>query len=282
MFNTTISTSNLAQQYKSQSWVILDCRSDLLKPEWGYQNYLEGHIPGSFFADLNRDLSASITPQTGRHPLPRPEEFIEKLAHWGVQPGVQVVAVDTANGTFAARIWWMLRALGHPQVAVLEGGYNLWLKEGRPIKQGTEQPEAVDIKYSPAYSNQPFNTSTELLNLLHNPDYKIIDARAPERFRGEVEPIDAVAGRIPGAVNRPTVANLQPDGSLKPAHVLRQEFLDLLQSTPSDHAICYCGSGVTSCHLVLAMEVAGLPGAHLYPGSWSEWIRDPERPIQQG
>ena len=282
IFTMAISTQDLATQYQPTTWVLIDCRFDLVNPNWGYQNYLKNHIPGSIFADLNHDLSAPISIQTGRHPLPQPRNFIEKLASWGIKPGIQVVAIDTSNGTFAARVWWMLRAVGHTQVAVLDGGYNKWLRENRPTKYGSEVSEPTPFRYPTEFLHQPYKTTNDIINLLTESTYLLLDARSAERYRGEIEPIDLIAGRIPGALNRPTSENLLPDGTLKPAVVLREEILGLLHGTPPDHVVAYCGSGVTSCHLILAMEVAGLQGAFLYPGSWSEWIRDPDRLIERG
>lgn len=281
MYSTVISTTNLNSNLTNPDFILLDCRSDLKDAQWGYQDYCQRHIPGSIFIDLNTQLSAPITPSSGRHPLPDPAVFIEFIASFGIQPGKQVVAIDTANGTFAARIWWMLRALGHNSVAVLDGGFNKWLSEGKEVDRVIPTPIMTTYRYQPSFSAKPSFSSADIEMQFRNHAYLLIDARAPERFRGEVEPIDAVAGRIPGAVNRPTAENLQPDGSLKPADVLRVELHQVLGQHSINKVISYCGSGVTSCFNLLVLEYAGLGEAALYPGSWSEWIRNPTHPIEK-
>lgn len=278
-FDRIISTQELSENYAPMGWVLLDCRTDLLNPEWGFTSFTESHIPGSIYADLVKDLSGPITLQSGRHPLPNPEDFARKISKWGIQPGTQVVGIDTANGTYAARIWWMLRAIGHSQVAVLDGGFLKWLSESRPFETGNHSSIPANHIFPPRFAAAPFKTTAEVRNNLTDRKVLLMDARAPERFRGEIEPIDTIAGHIPGSVNRPTADNLTPDGTLKPPEVLRTEYLLLLEGVPPELVTMYCGSGVTSCHNLLAMEVAGLPGASLYPGSWSEWIRDPLNPV---
>lgn len=281
MYSSIISASDLLLNLFNEDFILLDCRSDLKDANWGYQDYRRRHIPGSFFIDLNSQLAAPINPRSGRHPLPDPTVFIETVASFGIQPGKQVVAIDTASGTFAARIWWMLRALGHQAVAVLDGGLNQWIKEGNAVNQLIPTVHPTTYRYPPAFFAKPFFSTDEIEERINDRAVLLIDARSPERFRGEVEPIDAVAGHIPGAVNRPTAENLQPDGSLKPAEVLRGELLQLMRHNQINQVVSYCGSGVTSCFNLLVLEYAGLGEAALYPGSWSEWIRDPAHPIEK-
>lgn len=279
-FQQLISTQELADQLSPRSWIILDCRFDLLNPTWGQLNYQQAHIPGSVFADLNLECSAPVTPLSGRHPLPDPESFVDQVSRWGIQPQTQVVVVDSTNGTYAARIWWMLRAIGHLNVAVLDGGFLKWQRENRPVESGIVNPTPVEYRYPATYSHMRVKSTIEILENIQTSRLLLLDARAPERYRGEIEPIDSVAGHIPGALNRPTAANLNPDGTFKAVDVLRKEYDHLLQGTPANQVVVYCGSGVTSCHNLLAMDVASFKGAALYPGSWSEWIRDPSRPIE--
>jgi len=281
MTSTIISTSDLQSNLDNPSFILLDCRTDLKDPAWGYLDFKKRHIRGSHYIDLNTELSSPISPTSGRHPLPDPQRFIETVAKYGIEPNKQVVAVDTAFGTFAARIWWLLRALGHRSVAVLDGGFNKWLNEQREVVDTIPITYTTDYRYSPAFTSKPFVTTEEMEKIFLDPEVVLFDARAPERFRGEVEPIDTVAGHIPGAVNRWTSDNLNPDGSLKSPETLNLELRGLLKGRKNNRVISYCGSGVTSCHNVLALEVAGVGEATLYPGSWSEWIRNPQHPIEK-
>ncbi len=277
MFTTIISTQELHQNLYDPGFVIIDCRFDLAAPKWGYADYLRAHIPGSVYADLNQDLSSPVTPDSGRHPLPNEKEFTSTMSRFGIDSSKQVVVVDTVAGAFAARLWWMLRLYGHFSVAVLEGGFGRWENEKRPISEGVEANSPSIFSGTP--SNDWFITTTQLESLYQDPTYRVIDARAAPRYRGEVEPIDPVAGHIPGAVNRFHTNNLTRGGLFASPEILREQFLQILNGVSPDHTIVYCGSGVTSCFHLLAMEMAGLKGARLYPGSWSEWIRDPRRPI---
>jgi thiosulfate/3-mercaptopyruvate sulfurtransferase len=273
--DTLVSTGELANH---PEWRVFDCRHDLVKPELGEQQYREGHIPGAAFADLGRDLSAPKSGSNGRHPLPDPEAFIAWLSRQGLQPSDQVVAYDGGPGAMAARLWWMLRWVGHDKVAVLDGGYAKWVNEGRlvttqvPVFPATKYPgkvraeRAVDVSYVQSHLGK----------------IALLDARAPARWRGEAEPIDPVAGRIPGSLNRFSNDNLQPDGTFKRPEVLKQEFLSVLGTRKLEAIVNSCGSGVAACHNLLAMEIAGLKGARLYAGSWSEWIADPARPRERG
>jgi thiosulfate/3-mercaptopyruvate sulfurtransferase len=228
------------------------------------------------FAHIDRDLSGRRTGRNGRHPLPSAAETEAVFGRLGIAAGREVVAYDQGAGMFASRLWWMLRWLGHDAVAVLDGGFEKWLREGRPVER-----EAVVAR--PAAFSARNHAATvdagEILASLGSANRVLVDARAPERFRGEVEPLDPVAGHIPGARNRPYAANVAADGTMKMPDVLRSEFARLLGDTPLDRVVHYCGSGVSACHNVLAMEVAGLPGTRLYPGSWSEWVADPARPV---
>jgi thiosulfate/3-mercaptopyruvate sulfurtransferase len=256
-----------------------------MNPDGGRRAYLEGHIPGARYADLNKDLSAPITATSGRHPLPTPSDFAGTLVRLGVGRATQVVAYDDSGGAFAARLWWMLRWVGHPAAAVLDGGIKAWVSEGGTLLSGEENPLPA-AKVGPHVSAQADAAAVigtaDLEQRLADPAFLLIDARAGERFAGTVEPIDTVGGHIKGAVNHPFSANLGTDGRFLPAQVLRQAWERRLAGRSPMQVAAMCGSGVTACHNLLSLEVAGLRGAKLYAGSWSEWIRDPRRPIAQG
>lgn len=277
MFTKIVSTQELADHLLDPDWVIIDCRFDLAKPDWGQQSYLEAHIPGAAYAHLDRDLAGPVTSETGRHPLPKIEDMTRRFENWGIRPTSQVVVYDTAGGAFADRLWWLLRFLGHRAAAVLDGGFGKWQHENRPVAAGPETIEPGLFHPNPDWSMVVDASDVERIR--QDPAYRLIDARAPERYRGEREPIDPVAGHIPGAVNRFHGANLAPDGTFLPPQNLREQFDVLIGQTLPENVVVYCGSGVTSIHHILAMELAGLPGARLYVGSWSEWIRDKKRPI---
>lgn len=281
-YTTIISTDLLEQHLSSPDWVVIDCRFDLANPAWGRQEYTKAHIPGAFFADLDRDLASPISPNSGRHPLPDPDKWRQTVSRWGITPETQVIAYDSTGGSLAAaRVWWLLRAYGHNRAAVLDGGFPKWIAENRPV-EAKIPPSRPVAAFSGILDKNAMVTSAELVDLHANPAFRLIDARAAERFRGEIEPIDPVAGHIPGARNRPVAHNLTADQTFKPAAQLRAEFLEILQGVSSQNVIAYCGSGVTAAHNLLALEIAGLPGAKLYAGSWSEWIRDPSRPVEAG
>lgn len=271
MFTTIISTEEMAAHLAEPEWAIVDCRFDLKDPNWGYAEYQAGHIPGAVYAHLDKDLAGPVTEQTGRHPLPGLEAFAQRLGQWGISNRTQVVVYDTLGGAYAARLWWMLRLVGH-SAAVLDGGFPKWQQEGRPTAQGIEHRPPAEFIPHPNWSMVA--DAAEVERIRQDPAYKLIDARAPERFRGEVEPIDRVAGHIPGAVNRFHGLNLTPGGTLLDPDTLRTQFQELIGSTDPKNVVVYCGSGVTSAHHVLAMEHAGLPAPRLYVGSWSEWICD--------
>ncbi len=280
MFNTLIVPAELASRLGDPSLVVVDVRHDLTRPErWGEDQYEAGHLPGARFAHIDRDLSAQKTGRNGRHPLPSPEEAAALFGRLGIGPGTQVVAYDQGSGMFAARLWWMLRWLGHDAVAVLDGGFERWTREGRPVS--TDVPPPSHARFAPGRT-RPTASAAEIGRAIAGGALTLVDARVPERYRGDVEPLDPVAGHIPGACNRPYVENVNPDATFKPADALRREFAALLGATPLDRVVHYCGSGVTGCHNVLAMEIAGLPGTRLYPGSWSEWCADPARPVETG
>ncbi len=272
---TLVSTEALARH---PAWRIFDCRHDLGKPELGEQLYRQSHIPGARYAHLDRDLSAPKTGKNGRHPLPDPAKFIAWLGAQGLQPGDQVVCYDGGNGAMASRLWWMLRWVGHDAVAVLDGGFAKWTKEGRPVV--ADVPEFPATRY-PGKVRAEMAVDVGSL-ATHLAATTVVDARAPVRWRGEKEPIDPEAGRIPGSLNRFNSDNLTPEGVHKSAGELKKEFDAVLGGRPASGAVHSCGSGVAACHNLLAMEIAGLKGGRLYAGSWSEWIADPARPRERG
>jgi thiosulfate/3-mercaptopyruvate sulfurtransferase len=259
--------------------VLVDASFDLADPSAGERSYREGHLPGAHYLHLDRDLSGEKTGRNGRHPLPPREHFAATVGALGVTPQTQVVIYDRQQAMFAARPWWMLRWLGHAAVAVLDGGVDAWLAAGGTLdsRMPATSPQAPYPPRSPIAPTVDAATLARRLGQL-----RLIDARAPERFRGEVEPLDKQAGHIPGALNRFFKDNLAADGRFKPPAQLRADFEPLLASRPVDEVVHQCGSGATACHNILAMEVAGLTGSMLYPGSWSEWSADPERPVARG
>jgi thiosulfate/3-mercaptopyruvate sulfurtransferase len=280
MFTTLISTDELSKVLGRPDVVICDVRHDLAQPDtWGEAEYAKGHLPGAQFVHIDRDLSAPKTGKNGRHPLPTPEFAAALFARLGIDEHKQVVAYDQGNGMYAARLWWMLHWLGHEAAAVLDGGLAKWSREGRAVS--TEVPNVQPVSFG-VHRVTPTVNATGVRASLNRRTLFLVDARAPERFRGEVEPIDQVAGHIPGAHNRPFTQNLDADGTFKLPAFLRAEFMALLDGASHETVVHSCGSGVSACHNILAMEVAGLPGTRLYPGSWSEWSADPGRPIERG
>lgn len=261
-------------------WRAFDCRHDLAKPALGEQQYAGAHIPGALFAHLDRDLSALADGTNGRHPLPAPGTFAAWLGARGVTRESTVLAYDAGNGTMAARLWWMLRWLGHERVAVLDGGYARWVEESRPVS--AEVPVFAPAEYRVELRAGASVDTAFVVRRLGARDLLLLDARAPARFRGETEPIDRVAGRIPGARNRFCGENLGAEGCFKSAAALRHEYGALLGDRDPAEIVHYCGSGVAACHNALAMELAGFPGSRVYAGSWSEWIADPRRPRETG
>ncbi len=269
-----VSTDELAAH---PEWRVFDCRHDLKNTGYGRQAYARGHIPGALFLHLDDDLSGVKTGSNGRHPLPEVAAFARRMSDCGVGDDVQVVAYDNEGGIFAARLWWMLRWLGHERVAVLDGGLAGWKRGKRPLE------EAAPVVAPREFVARPRDLSVstaQVLADLNAPSMLILDARSPERFRGENETLDPVGGHIPGAVNRFYFDNLDDAGCyFKPAGELRAEFDAILGGRPASAVVQQCGSGVTACHNLLAMELAGLLGSRLYPGSWSEWCADPARPV---
>ncbi|MFM8464997.1 MAG: sulfurtransferase [Burkholderiaceae bacterium] len=281
-FTTLISAAELQQHINNPTFVILDCRAELTDPNAGAVAFAAGHIPGAQHADSDRDLSdKSPGPNgefRGRHPLPNVDHFIETLRGWGVYPNSQVIAYDAHGGMFAARVWWMLRWVGHKSVAVLDGGLPAWEALGGELTQAVINRPRGSI--TPQASLVSSVSADDVLANLSARARVVLDARAADRFRGENETIDPVAGRIPGARNRWFKDNLQADGKFKSPDLLRAEYSALIKSPES--TIMQCGSGISACHNLLAMDIAGLPGAMLYPGSWSEWSADPSRPVAVG
>jgi thiosulfate/3-mercaptopyruvate sulfurtransferase len=282
MFDTLIETETLAAHLADPGWAVFDCRSVIGDPGAGPRAFAAGHIPGARHIHLEQELSLPVTPETGRHPLPDPAALAAILGRAGVDAGVQMVAYDDSGGAHAARLWWLARWLGHTQVAVLNGGWQHWLKEGRAVSAETVETTPRVFGFKEAARDSWVSTG-EVLELVRGRKRGVLlDARSATRFRGEEEPIDPVAGHVPGAVNLPHAGNVAEDGRFKSPKDLRQRFERILGGVRPEQAICMCGSGVTACQSLLAMEAAGLHGARLYAGSWSEWIRDAARPVARG
>ena len=280
MLRTLISTQDLEARLAQPGLVLLDARHDLARPDtWGSAQYAAGHIPGAVFVDMDHDMSGPKTGRNGRHPLPTPEVAAATFGRLGVGPGKEVVVYDQGAGVYASRVWWMLRWLGFHDVAVLDGGYAKWSGEGRVVSEEATQPSPTTFVVGKVV---PTVDASGILGSLARRALFIVDARGAERFRGVVEPMDPVAGHIPGARNRPYTENLGEGNVFKPAADLKREFAALLGDAGVDTVVHQCGSGVSACHNILAMEVAGLTGTRLYPGSWSEWCANPERPVAKG
>ena len=280
-FRTLISTAVLASHLDDPAYAIVDCRAKLDDPAWGARQHAASHIPGAVHADLTHDLSGPKTGSNGRHPLPDPDALARTFGRLGITGGVQVVAYDQENGMFASRLWWLLRWLGHDAVAVLDGGFKKWTAEARPVESGELQRTARAFVGLPrAEMTVGVDTVASQLGAPAAP--RLVDARAPERYRGDSEPIDKVGGHIPGARNHFFQWNLDEQGLFRTPEELRAKMTASVGDVPPDQIVCYCGSGVTACHNLLALEHAGLTGAKLYAGSWSEWSSDPGRPIEIG
>lgn len=272
-----VSVSALSAHLDDPDWIVFDCRHDLADPDLGRRAYAQSHIPGARFMHLDDDLSGPKTGANGRHPLPDPAAFCLRLAGAGLSNRKQAVAYDASGGCYAARLWWMLRWMGHDAAAVLDGGWDAWVGDGREVTGEVVRPTARgDFRAVPRALSVD---ASYVENAIGKPDVLVVDARSADRFRGENETLDPVGGHIPGARNRFFKQNLAPDGRFKPAGQLKQEFCALINPLPPGHVVHQCGSGVTACHNLLAMEVAGLSGSRLYPGSWSEWCSDPRRPV---
>jgi len=279
-FSTLISTAALAMHLDDPPFAIVDCRYKLDDESWGEREYTNLHIPGAVYAHLGHDLSGPKNGTNGRHPLPDPHALAETFSRLGIESGVQVVAYDQDNGMYASRLWWLLRWLGHNAAAVLDGGFKKWIAEGRPTKSGQERRGRK--AFSGAARTAMAIDVDGVASLAGHADWRLVDARAPERFRGESEPIDNTLGHIPGAVNHFFQTNLDEHGTFRTPEDLREDWRDALGTVTTDHIVCYCGSGVTACHNLLALEHAGIKGAKLYAGSWSEWSSDPSRPVERG
>lgn len=282
IYDTLISAGQLQQALASATPpVVLDCSFDLTDGAAGQRAHDAAHIPGAFYVHLDRTLSGAKTGRNGRHPLPGQEDFVQAMAALGLDNDTQVVAYDNAGGMYAARLWWMLRWVGHAAVAVLDGGLAAWKAAGQPLQTGATAPRARgDFSLRPALVSCVDYDAVKAN--IDSRERLVVDARAPDRFRGENETLDAIGGHIPGARNRLFRDNLAADGRFKPAAQLRQEFDAITGGRPASELINQCGSGVTACHNLMAMEVAGLRGAALYPGSWSEWSAQPGAPIGTG
>jgi len=285
MAATLITAPELAAHLGDPDWVSIDCRFDLARPAWGEQAFAAGHIPHALYAHLDRDLAGAHTATSGRHPLPEPAALAAAFGRFGIDAAVQVVAYDQGPGAYAARLWWLLRWLGHTRVAVLDGGFAAWQEAGLPVSTAPPARAARTFQARPS-AHRVMTTAALAAALgagsLARGDPLLIDARSAERFAGENESIDPVAGHVPGAHNHPYSGNLDARGRFLPAAQLERAWRASLRGRPPDAVVVMCGSGVTACHNLLALEVAGLPGAQLYAGSWSEWIRDPARAVARG
>lgn len=283
MFDPLIDAATLLNHIDGPDWLIFDVRYSLADPEAGGHAYEHGHIPGARFLSQNSQLAGQCTGSNGRHPLPALQDLQALLRQHGLAPGMRVVVYDENDAAFAARAWWLIRWAGHSDVRVLNGGWQAWCAAGGAVDRQTHEPANADLGAgAQALADRPSMPVTSAADILAGaaaPDAVLLDARAATRYRGETEPLDPVAGHIPGALNRPVTRNVGPDGRFRDAAQLREEFLDLLDGRSSSQVIHYCGSGITACHNILAMEVAGLPGSVLYPGSWSEWCSDSSRPV---
>jgi len=281
-WTTLVAVDALAARLGDPALRLLDARAVLADPAAGRAAYAASHLPGAIHADLDRDLSEHAVAGQGRHPLPDPAAFARRAGAWGIGPAQQVVVYDAGDGSMAAaRAWWLLTVLGHTRVAVLDGGLAAWRAAGLPETASPDAPVALPPYPAAGFDRSRIAEAADVLSRLGEAPGWLLDARAGERFRGEAEPIDPVAGHVPGALNRPFALNLR-DGRFRPADELRAELEPLLHGRPPAQAVLMCGSGVTACHLLLAMEYAGLPGAQVYAGSWSGWIADPARPVASG
>lgn len=276
-----LSAQRLHAAQKNQPVLVVDCRFDLSDPAKGYSDYLSAHIPGAVYAHLDNDLSNPVTGDSGRHPLPDADRFAGFLARSGWQAGTSLVAYDDAGGSIAARLWWLMRYFGHDDALLLDGGLPAWKTAGYGLESG--QVNAVTTAAAKLKVRDELAVSTtEIIKGLPCKAMVLADVRAAERFNGEIEPIDSVAGHIPGALNYPFQLSLAPDGRFKPVSEVREALLTLQDSHQANDLVFMCGSGITACHAIFAAELAGIKGSRLYAGSWSEWIRDSSRPVEPG
>lgn len=275
-----VDTLAAARRDAAAGWVLLDCRFDLARPAWGEAQFAAGHIPGAQYAHLDRDLAGPVGPATGRHPLPAPADFERRARGWGIGASTQVVVYDQGNGMYAARAWWLLRWLGHGAVAVLDGGFAAWTAAGHAVSSVVVA--AVPGNFVARADAARVVDAARLSGELDAGAIVLSDARAADRYAGQNETIDPIAGHVPGAVNHPFARNLGESGRFLPADELRARWLATLGGRQPAAHVAMCGSGVSACHNLLALEHAGLSGSRLYPGSWSEWIRDPSRPVATG
>lgn len=281
-YQTIISVEELKDHLDDENWAIFDVRFTLGNPERGREDYLKSHIPGAVYVHLEEEMCAPVVPgKTGRHPLLSAEQTAELFSKLGIDEGVQVVAYDDwtpASGAVAARLWWMLHWLGHRNVAVLDGGWNAWNEHRLPTRSGVENRQPR--RFQPELHLELFASAADTYAALLYPHWKVFDSRTSDRYHGQNETIDPVAGHIPGAFNAPYIENCTAEGYIRPKEELHRRFQTLLNGTAANQAIFYCGSGVTAAHNVLALAHAGLGHARLYVGSWSEWITDPEHPVE--
>ncbi|MDO8705448.1 MAG: sulfurtransferase [Sulfuricaulis sp.] len=280
ILTTLVDTETLSRHVGDPRWVVVDCRFALTDPGAGRRAYEAQHIPGARYAHLEEDLSSPVTPVSGRHPLPYPNALAEKLGRWGIDKTKQVLVYDDTFGAMASRLWWLLRWLGHEAVALLDGGFPKWQREKRPVTP--ELPRIQPAQFHPTIDNALWVDTGHVEEMLRAKNGLLVDARGDERYRGEIETIDKVAGHIPGAVNMPYEDNLDFSGEFMSDEALREHYLAVLKDVAPDKVVQMCGSGVTACHNILAMEHAGLAGSRLYAGSWSEWIADASRPVAKG
>ncbi|WP_455206507.1 sulfurtransferase [Kaarinaea lacus] len=277
-YRSIISADLVQQHLNDPDWRIVDCRFNLKAPDEGLAMYHMEHLPNAVYAHLDNDLSGPISKSSGRHPLPDVNQFKQKLGAWGIDNDKQVVVYDDAAGSYAARLWWMLRWLGHEAVAVLDGGFTVWKQQGLPTTVVAPKVDPTTFVGEP--NMDMLVNSKTLEENLRAPSVSLIDVRDPRRYLGLEEPIDKIAGHIPGAINIPWKTNIADTGMYLSKAQLHDHYINVLREASSKKLVFMCGSGVTACHSLVALEYIGIPGARLYPGSWSEWIADPDRPVE--
>jgi len=288
MSDVLMQAEDLKAALSNGRWLVFDVRHDLQDHAAGRRAYEHGHVPGAIYLDSETQLAAPKTGRNGRHPLPAQADFAALMRACGLAPDTRVVVYDAQGGMFAAHLWWMLRWLGHEHVAVLDGGWQAWQAAGGAQESGPGRNPSTQASGAPTGAagglrpHMPMVDAQAVAANLEKPAFTVVDARATNRYAGEVEPMDPVAGHIPGALNRPNGQNLGADGRFKAPQQLHAEFSALLQGLPAERVVHQCGSGITACHNLFAMELAGLAGSALYPGSWSEWCSDPSRPVAKG